>query len=235
MKIKELTAYPFILTGIVFLLLFGVISWGVYVDSSWVHTFDLTWIDHFQSYVSNGKTSFIMKITELGNIRLVIALTIILVIVLFFKRKYAEGLWLGGTILVCAAIAVKLLKHLVDRDRPEYLQLITKTNESFPSGHATATTIFYGLIGLLLFLAVKKGWTKFIIAFITLAWILFIMVTRIYLGVHYPTDVLAGFLFGMASVFISVGVYLIARDPLRNLLGKLKLKDKSELLERMRG
>ncbi|MEN1968058.1 phosphatase PAP2 family protein [Lentibacillus sp. N15] len=231
MRIRERSATPFLVTGAIFLVLFGIVAWGVYVENDWIHTFDLNWIDRIQSHVASGTTAFIKVITELGNVRLVIVLTIIIVILLFWKRRFAEGLWLGGTILVCAAIATKILKKLVDRDRPEILQLITKTNESFPSGHVTATTIFYGLIGIVLLLTVKELWKKWIIALVTLAWIVFIMITRIYLGVHFPTDVLAGFLFGSASVFLSIGVYLIAEEPLRNVLAKLKLRDQSNLLK----
>src|SRR5690625_3430952 len=175
-----------------------------------------------------------MTLTELGNIRLIIVLTIIIALVLFFKRRYAEGLWLGGTVLFCAAVMGKILKETFDRERPQFLQLVKRSTESFASGHATATTILYGLMGLVIVLAATKAWKKFVAGFITLAWIVFILVTRVYLGVHFPTDVIAGFLYGMASVFLSVGVYLIAQEPLRQLLGKMKLNDQSKLFARAR-
>ena len=230
MRTKERSVTPFLIIGTIFLILFAIVAWGVYFESNWVHTFDMNWIKRIQSYVSDGITPYIKVITDLGNIRFVIPVTIILVLILFFKKRFAEGLWLGGTILFCGAISTKVLKKLIDRDRPEFLQLITKTNESFPSGHTIATTIFYGLLGLVLLLAVRELWKKWVIALITMAWILFIMVSRIYLGVHYPTDVLAGFLFGAASVSLSVGVYLIAEEPLRHLLAKWKLQDQSKAL-----
>lgn len=217
MKSRRLTPAPFLITGIIFLLLFGGIAWGVFFESSWIRSFDLSWIERIQGSISEGKTSFIMKATELGSMKVVIALTIIICIVLFFKRKFTEGFWFGGTILFCAAIGGKVLKKLFDRDRPEFIQLIEKTNESFPSGHATATTIFYAFIGMVLILAVAQLWKKVIIGFITLVWIGFILYTRIYLGVHFPTDVLAGFLYGLAVVFISVGVYLRMRQPLHRM------------------
>lgn len=235
MKTRKLSAMPFFIMGILFLILFGIIAWGVYFESGWVSSFDLSWIERIQGSVSAGKTSLIAKLTELGNIRLVIVLTIIIAIVLFFKRQYAEGLWFGGTVLFCAAIGGKILKKTFDRDRPQFLQLIEKTNESFPSGHATATTIFYGFIGLVLVLATVQIWKKFVVGFITLAWIGFILITRIYLGVHFPTDVLGGLLYGLASILLSLGVYLVVQEPLRNLLRKLKLKDRSETFERSRG
>src|SRR5699024_2924301 len=159
---------------------------------------------------------------------------IIITIVLFFKRRYAEGLWLGGTILFCAAIMGKILKETFDRERPQFLQLVERSTESFPSGHATATTILYGLIGLVIVLAATTAWKKFVTGFITLAWIVSILVTRVYLGVHFPTDVIAGFLYGMATVFRSVGIYPVVRKPLRQLLRKMKLNDQSKLFARAR-
>lgn len=234
LKTKELSTLPFFILGIVFLVLFGFIAWGVYFDSGWVTTFDLSWIDRIQSSVSPTKTSTIELLTELGEIKLIAALTVVIAIVLFFKRKIAEGLWFGGTVLFCGAISTKVIKSAVERERPVFLQLIPETGWSFPSGHVTGTAIFYGLIGLILFLAITKVWAKFIVAIITVVFIFFIMATRVYLGVHYPTDVLAGFLFGMASIFISAGVFLVLREPLRDLIKKLKLNDQSKTFIRKR-
>src|SRR5690625_6462790 len=121
----------------------------------------------------------------------------------------------------------KILKEMFDRERPQFMQLVERSTESFPSGHATATTIFYGLIGLVIVLAATKAWKKFVAGFISLAWIVFILVTRVYLGVHFPTDVIAGFLSGLAAVFVTVGISLAVREPLRHLLRRLRLNANS--------
>lgn len=234
MNTRTISALPFLMIGFLFLLLFGIMTWGVYADSQWVTAFDIKWNDRIQSFVSEGKTSFIMNATEIGNIKVIILLTIAIVIILFIMKKYAEGLWLGGTMLLCGVIAVKVLKSVIDRDRPEILQLITKTNESFPSGHSVGTTIFFGLIALVAALAAIKAWQKWVISLVSLVLIFFIFVTRIYLGVHFPTDVIGGFFFGMASLWISIGIYILVREPLRELLGKMKLHDRSTAFARKR-
>src|SRR5699024_996251 len=228
MKVKSQSAKGFILIGFIFLILFGIVSWGVYFESSWVHSLDMSIIEMIQSNVTETKTTILALMTEVGNIRLVIVLTIILAIILFTKKWYAAGLWFGGTILFCAAIIGKVLKKIFDRTRPDFMQLIEKTGESFPSGHATATTIFYGLLGLALILLVRAVWKKVFIGFLTLGLISFILITRIYLGVHFPTDVIAGFLYGSASVLISIGAYQLTAKPLQHGLQKLGLKDQSE-------
>lgn len=217
-----------ITTGILALILFGIVSSGVYADSSWINTLDMTLIDAIQSQVNQGKTDLLIMLTEVGNIRVTIGLTILIVLILFIKKWYAAGLWFGGTILVCAAIITKILKKAFDRSRPDFMQLIEKTTESFPSGHATATTIFYGLLGLAIILLISTLWKKVIVGFITLALISLILVSRIYLGVHFPTDVIAGFLYGSSSVLISLGVYQLVAAPLQIILKKFKLNDQSE-------
>ncbi|MDY0410269.1 phosphatase PAP2 family protein [Virgibacillus soli] len=234
MQRNRINTFPLFIIGFICLALFGWIAWGVTNNSKWIETFDIRVIDFVQSYISDFLTSIVKITTELGNIRLIIIFTIIIAAALFVKRKFANGLWFGGTILFCGVILTKILKKLFDRDRPQFLQLVEKTNESFPSGHATGTTIFYGFIGLVLVLAATHMGKKILISMITLLWILYIMATRIYLGVHFPTDVLSGFFLGMASVFISIAVYVHAQEPLHHFLRKLKLDDRSVVHERQR-
>src|SRR5699024_1616078 len=218
----------FISIGVLCLLLFGIVAFGVYFESLWVNSFDMNIIEMIQSNVTENKTSLLIFLTEVGNIRLVIGLTIILAVILFIKKWYAAGLWFGGTILFCAAIGTKILKKVFDRTRPDMMQLIEKSTESFPSGHATATTIFYGLLGIALILLATKLWKKVIIGALSFVIIGFILISRIYLGVHFPTDVIAGFLYGMSSVLISIGFYQILAQPLQRLLKKIGLSDESE-------
>src|SRR5699024_12174911 len=97
--------------------------------------------------------------------------TVIVSCWLFFERKIAEGLWFGGTILFCAILSTQLLKSLFAGERPDGLQLITKTPWSFPRAHATGATILYGFIGLILILLTIKLWKKIIIGFGTCIWL----------------------------------------------------------------
>lgn len=232
MKTRTYSTIPFLLIGFLFLLLFGIMTWGVYFDSGWVNAFDIKWIDRIQAFVSEGRTSFIMKATEIGNIRFIILLTVISVILLFIGKRYAEGLWLGGTMLLGGVIAVKLFKTVIDRDRPDILQLVTKTNESFPSGHSTGTTIFFGVIVLVAIFSAIKTWKKWVTGLLSFALVLFIFTSRIYLGVHFPSDVVGGFFLGTASLWISIGIYMLLREPLRGLLKKMKLDDYSDAFVR---
>lgn len=231
MKIKSLVYRNFIWIGLIFLIMFCILSLGVYKDHRLVSVVDEALIEVIQANVTDTKTDVLSVLTEIGNVRLIIVLTIILSLILFIKRFYIASIWFSGTVFLCAAIFAKVLKRIFDRERPNFLPLIEKTTESFPSGHATATTIFYGLLGLALFLLIKKMWKKVLIGLVTLTLISFILVTRVYLGVHYPTDVIAGFLYGSATVFISMGIYQWARLPLQARLRRLGFTDQGDALK----
>lgn len=232
MRTRNLQTKPFFTVGIILLVLFITLGVSVHINSDWVSSLDTVLIEKIQAFITPGRTAVIMIVSELGNVKLLALLTVIVSCWLFFERKIAEGLWFGGTILFCAILSTQLLKSLFARERPDGLQLITKTTWSFPSGHATGATIFYGFIGLILILLTIKVWKKILIGFVTFMWISFLLATRIYLGVHFPSDVIGGFLFGLASIFISAGVYLHVREPLRNILCRMRLPEQSNTFKR---
>lgn len=94
-----------------------------------------------------------------------------------------------------------LIKGLIERERPAGPWLIEETGFSFPSGHAMVSIIFYGLIGYLVWVNVRSGRkAAWLVPVLTVALIMCIGLSRIYLGVHYPSDVLAGFAAGGAGL-----------------------------------
>lgn len=220
----------FLFIGLISLVVFGVICFGVMTEKNWIDVFDRKLIEVIQSNVTETKTNFISFLTEIGNIRLIIVLTIGISIFLFLKKKYVLGLWFGSTIFFFVAIGTRIIKKIVDRTRPDFLPLIEKTTESFPSGHATSATVFYGIIVVALFFLVKKSWSRIILGLSVLILIGFILISRIYLGVHYPTDVIAGFFYGIAAIFFSTGIYYYLHQPLRDTLKRLHLNDESRSL-----
>src|SRR5699024_2569689 len=147
-------------------------------------------------------------------------MTIGVVVFLFVKRSYIAGLWFGGTVLFCAVIGTRIMKKVIDRTRPDILPLMEKTTESFPSGHATAATIFYGLLAIGLILIMRENWRKLAVRCTASLFIGFILLSRIYLGVHFPTDVIAGFLYGMASILISFGMYQLLYESIQRVMLK---------------
>ena len=106
-----------------------------------------------------------------------------------------------------------------------------ETSLSYPSGHTIASVLFYGFLALGLILILKKLSHKIIIGIIAALIILFIMTSRVYLGVHFPSDVLGGLFFGLASIFISVSLYQFTMPKLQKWMKKKNITDRSPSLE----
>lgn len=108
----------------------------------------------------------------------------------------------GGTFFV------ELIKNLVHRARPSFdIMLINSGDYSFPSGHSTISMCFYGAFIYLIIGHVKNLWIKRILLALLIMLILLIGFSRIYLGVHYPSDVIGGFLLGLFWLCICIMIY----------------------------
>lgn len=107
---------------------------------------------------------------------------------------------------VAAVISINIMKLIVKRPRPELFEHLEKVNGySFPSGHALATFVIYGLAAY--FLAESLPNRRRLIFFITTVLLLLIGLSRLYLGVHWPSDVLGGWLIGTALLAASIWWY----------------------------
>lgn len=103
-----------------------------------------------------------------------------------------------------------LLKELFRRERPELHRLIEEGGYSFPSGHSMASFLFYGMVAVFLYLFVVSRLAKLGIVLAAVILIACVGASRIYLGVHYPSDVLAGYAAGGAwLVLCLLGMHLV--------------------------
>ncbi|WNG33111.1 phosphatase PAP2 family protein [Archangium minus] len=111
------------------------------------------------------------------------------------------GSTLGG------AVVNALLKSLFSRPRPTVVPHLTSVlTESFPSGHAMLSAIVYLTLGALLAQLVERRWLQAYLVGVALTLTLLIGLTRVYLGVHYPTDVLGGWMAGLGWALLSAVV-----------------------------
>ncbi len=151
------------------------------------------------------KNPVLTKLSELIAITFdTITLTIIALIIatyIFITDSRSKSIILAGTMVISGGI-IATFKEIFQRARPLNM-LVQESNFAFPSGHATIAVVF---LGLMTYLFSKKESRKQTIA-ITTALVIFIGFTRIYLRVHWATDVLAGFILGATLLLISIRVF----------------------------
>ncbi len=145
--------------------------------------------------------NFFLFCTYLGEAK--ILMPIILLSFFFFKNKSNYKLLVA--LMVLEVGMNFLLKWFFGRPRPIGYQLLEETGFSFPSGHMMASTMFYGLCIYFLWQTSLKKYWKFLGTFLCLFLILSIGISRVYLGVHYMSDILGGFLLSLC--ILSFGIF----------------------------
>ncbi len=213
--------------AIISLTIYLVICFSVLVKLNWTEAFDLSLIHFIQGFVTAERAEIIVLLTDIGGSFAIILFSILTVSLLFLFKMYTAELWFSSTLVIGPGFLVSLMKRLVDRERPDFLRLAFESSESFPSGHSTASTVFFGLLGILLIYFVTHTWQKYLIGVITIGVILFVMTSRIFLGVHFPTDVLAGLTFGIFIITLSLSLYFKYSPKLINYLAQHSIEDKS--------
>ncbi|MGN7178981.1 hypothetical protein BK139_21450 [Paenibacillus sp. FSL R5-0490] len=157
--------------------------------------FDESVIHYIQAFISPRLTEYMSVITFLGSVKwLAISVTLAAVLLcLFKKRSLASFMVLSSGF---GALFNLLLKWIFKRERPDIRPLIEEQGFSFPSGHSMGSFIFYGSLAyMIIHLAKRKRW-KAAWTVMLGCFIIMIGLSRIYLGVHFPSDVIAGFAAG---------------------------------------
>ncbi len=194
---------------IVFALVFGIIAFfhesrlGKWIDNE-VYEF----IYSSESFIT---TSIMLGATKVGEVWAMLCISLLVVAYLMLKRHKIEALFFALT-MALSGILNPALKNIFDRERPTLLRLIDITGFSFPSGHAMGSTAYFGS-GTYLLNRLNQGNSKGILIGLCAAMILLISISRVYLGVHYPTDIIAGIIGGVFCIILST---LLLRNKLIN-------------------
>ena len=151
-------------------------------------------------FITDYITPIAKIITQFGGAIILIAISIISLIVIK-NKKIGIAISLN---LVVISIFNWILKNIVQRPRPNELRLIDEKGYSFPSGHSMISMAFYGFIIYLIYKNMQNKYIKWTVISILSVLIILIGISRIYLGVHYTTDVLAGFLISIAYLNIVI-------------------------------
>ena len=168
-------------------------------------------IDKFNIHVANNRNSFwngFFKIfTHLGSFYTLAVLSLVAIVLIWFVKKDKRLALFYGIGFAKVCIANYIFKQIVRRIRPEHLMIIKETGFSFPSGHAMMTFAFFFLLAHFIWVTIKNKPLKISLVVICAAIIDLVSFSRIYLGVHYLTDILAGWLLTCAILMSCLLVY----------------------------
>jgi len=172
--------------------------------NSFLKPLDNTIIHFIQGLENPILTNIFLNVTNIADTKQSAVITAMIVIILFARKFKREALFLTLTMGTCG-IVMAFIKTIFNRPRPNIHRLVELNSLSFPSGHSTSATILYLSLALIFIKLMKK--TTYTPILVATAGILFIVSSRIYLGVHYPTDTIAGVSLGSAIVLIYNLIY----------------------------
>jgi len=147
---------------------------------------------------------FFKIITQFGGTKVILPLAIITLLHLIYKKRKREAVHFS-LILVLGLIISEVTKFIVNRPRP-LNALILETDPSFPSGHTLISTIFFILLIFLYKDKIKNKFLRILMISTCILLPILIGISRVYLNVHWLTDVLAGFVIALILVVISLTV-----------------------------
>lgn len=164
---------------------------------------DIIGYNFVSRYLIRDWVTPLMKIiTFFGGPVCLIGITIVLFIVI--KRKKV-GILIGANLII-VTILNQILKFILQRPRPTEYRIIDESGYSFPSGHSMASMAFYGFLIYLIYKNISNKYLKWSLIVILSLLIISIGISRIYLGVHYTSDVLGGFLLSISYLILYTNI-----------------------------
>ncbi|HEY9709609.1 MAG TPA: phosphatase PAP2 family protein [Oculatellaceae cyanobacterium] len=176
-------------------------------------TFDKSWLLELHKFANPSLDALMLTITRFGNPSVVVIIAGVTLTILWWRR-YRQEAKIFAIACLGALILNTGLKLAFGKPRPElWHRLISETSYSFPSGHALGSMVLYGFFAYLL----ATHYPKFSKIIYSLAVILIaaIGISRLYLGVHWPTDVMAGY--GVGFLWIMICITMLKLQKLRQV------------------
>jgi len=167
---------------------------------------DLAIFDRVKSWTSPEGNKIMLFMTFLGKHQFLIPANLLLI---FYFLLVRHQNWFSiriVTIALSSLLLMFLLKYLFRRKRPLSPLLKAAKGLSFPSGHAIMAVTFYGLLIYIVIHSVDVAWPRYLLTLLLLLLIILIGFSRVYLRVHYASDVMAGFILGLLWLLISLSL-----------------------------
>ena len=185
--------------AVVFLIIVANVATGNALN------FDLEWSKTVYSFRTPVLTQFMAAVSAVSSTPFTGFLTALVIAAFWMKKQRKTALFFGITLLA-SVIANNAVKYSVHRFRPDLAPLEDASFYSFPSGHSMNSLVFYGV---LLYIAHHSVKNKRLLAALDAGAVIFVALvgfSRVYLGAHYPTDVIAGFCAGGTILLAAITI-----------------------------
>lgn len=186
-------------------IVLDTLVYGIVRDTvrGYIVSFDMAIIHAVRSCTSSALSQVMMVVTELGAMPFYVVFGGIITIIFCLRRHILAGIML----VVCSGgsgLMTLVIKSIVMRMRPDMMPVVIETGYSFPSGHSVTAVCFYGYLAFLCYRYGSSNMIRYGGIVINAMMIVLIGISRIYLGVHYPTDVIGGYVGGMMWLGMSL-------------------------------
>lgn len=196
----------FLMKGSFALLLFVIIGYVVKFYPEMLINFDQPIQTVIRGDLPDYLTIFFKVITHLIDIPVIITWVLIVTFIFYRKQWKVESFLMLGN-LTLAGILIVTFKNIYQRPRPEILHLVEEKGFSFPSGHSLAVTIMVGTLIVVFSQRIKNQVWRKVVQIGLGIYLVSVLVSRIYLGVHYPSDVIASLCVGLGVLFMEFPFY----------------------------
>ncbi|WP_277585246.1 phosphatase PAP2 family protein [Psychrobacillus antarcticus] len=185
--------------------------------------FDQYVISFIQGFESPTITSIMKFFTYVGSFNIVFGIFVIVAFFLYFVLKHRSELLLFVTVVIGTPIINQILKQFFHRVRPDLHRLIEIGGYSFPSGHAMNALAVYGILSFLLWRHIPSRLGRTTLIIISTIMVLMIGTSRIYLGVHYPSDIISGYF--ASGFWLATAIWFYQRYKEKRYARKLSSED----------
>lgn len=220
---KKLTAFVTakkISVSMVFLILvFALCLWGLYSVVDFVFedgntSFDEIVFAWIRPHINSTNTRIFNAITFFGSTTFLVPGNLLLIIYFLFFKKDKHNAWKVAAITITNVLVLLLLKNILQRERPSQ-SLIAKAHDySFPSGHTFSSVVFFGMLIYIIHQNSKHTIIKSCLIIFLAGLVMAVGFSRIYLRMHYASDVIAGFCLGVIWLLLAKWI-LVKTDAIK--------------------
>ena len=208
---QSLKRFIFLFCGYIAFVFLFILTAKFFQTSDIFFSFDKTVLNFFISLRRDWLTDIMRAVTFLGDVKFILPVSVALLVWFWLSKRIFYFLFLAFSVSVSAGL-VFLLKDFFVRVRPAIeSRLVSEDSFSFPSGHAMMAIAFWGALAYLLAENFPKRWQKIIVAVGGAALIFIISASRLYLGVHWSTDILGSWI--LAGVWLAGLILLFKNKP----------------------